>query len=363
MRGPALELSHYSVEKYLKSPRIKTGPASFFAMEATDGDRDLASLCTTYLGYDDFAPGPCLSKDLFYQRLSEYPFLSYAANFWFEHAREPAVQESCLQRIARFWKTRDSPKHVSWLQAFRDPDETYDIPAVSIKSILYYPSLWGLEWLCQALLLNMGEDFNTREVNVQGGYFGNPLQAAAVNGHKRIVDLLLANGAKANKQGGRWINALRASSHSGNPAITEALLDHGANMMAAKGSDTSALLVATSQGHIEVVETLIKRGADVNEAYGALGPLQTAAHLGDTRMVELLIRKGADVNAGGKGFNNALLRAAWAGHAKTVETLLKHGARVDQQNPGYLNATMWATRNKHTEVARLLLESGVDVLF
>jgi hypothetical protein len=59
--------------------------------------------------------------------------------------------------------------------------------------MLYYPSLWGLDRLCQALL------FNTREVYIQGGCLGNPLQAAAGTGYKRIVDLLLANGANANR--------------------------------------------------------------------------------------------------------------------------------------------------------------------
>jgi ankyrin repeat protein len=57
------------------------------------------------------------------------------------------------------------------------------------------------------LLLEKGAD-----VNAQGGYYGNALQAAANGGHESVVTLLLENGADVNAQGGYYGNALQAAS-------------------------------------------------------------------------------------------------------------------------------------------------------
>jgi ankyrin repeat protein len=44
---------------------------------------------------------------------------------------------------------------------------------------------------------------NEADVNVQGGYYGNALQAALFKGHEAVVRLLIENGANVNTQGGR----------------------------------------------------------------------------------------------------------------------------------------------------------------
>jgi ankyrin repeat protein len=46
------------------------------------------------------------------------------------------------------------------------------------------------------LLLDKGAD-----VNAQGGYYGNALQAASSDGHEAVVKLLLNKGADVNAQG------------------------------------------------------------------------------------------------------------------------------------------------------------------
>jgi ankyrin repeat protein len=49
------------------------------------------------------------------------------------------------------------------------------------------------------------------DVNAQGGYFGNALQAASAEGYQEIVQLLLDKGA----QDGEYGNALQAASVGG----------------------------------------------------------------------------------------------------------------------------------------------------
>jgi ankyrin repeat protein len=53
------------------------------------------------------------------------------------------------------------------------------------------------------LLLKKGAD-----VNAQGGFYSNALQAASEGGHEAIVKLLLKKGVNVNAQGGEFGNAL-----------------------------------------------------------------------------------------------------------------------------------------------------------
>ena len=51
-------------------------------------------------------------------------------------------------------------------------------------------------------------------VNVQGGFHGNALHAAAFGGHETIVNLLLQKCADVNVQGGLYGNSLQAAASS-----------------------------------------------------------------------------------------------------------------------------------------------------
>jgi ankyrin repeat protein len=73
------------------------------------------------------------------------------------------------------------------------------------------------------LLLEKGAD-----VNAQGGYYGNALQAASAGGDEAIVKLLFEKGADFNAQGGYYGNALQAASAGGDEAIVKLLLEMGA---------------------------------------------------------------------------------------------------------------------------------------
>ncbi|KAJ5391857.1 Pfs NACHT and ankyrin domain protein [Penicillium cosmopolitanum] len=59
------------------------------------------------------------------------------------------------------------------------------------------------------LLLNQGADINTQsDINTQGGHFGNALQASISKGYQKIVKLLLEQGADINTQGSFFGDAL-----------------------------------------------------------------------------------------------------------------------------------------------------------
>ncbi|KAH9225992.1 hypothetical protein K456DRAFT_1731416 [Colletotrichum gloeosporioides 23] len=90
------------------------------------------------------------------------------------------------------------------------------------------PLIWGaLEGRQDSvqILLNRGAD-----VNAQGGYYGNALQAALSGGHNNIVQMLLNKCADVNAQGGRFGNALYIASEEGHDDIVQMLLNKGADV-------------------------------------------------------------------------------------------------------------------------------------
>ncbi|KAF8532380.1 ankyrin repeat-containing domain protein, partial [Gautieria morchelliformis] len=110
------------------------------------------------------------------------------------------------------------------------------------------------------LLLCKGAD-----VNAQGGWYGNALQATSYIGSDAVVRLLLENAADVNAQGGKYGSALQAAaaSHSRRGmVIVRLLLEKGADINAQGGEHGSMLRAASSKHNNAIVQLLLKHGAD-----------------------------------------------------------------------------------------------------
>jgi hypothetical protein len=329
--GGYLGLSHYSVQEYLQSPRISKGPASYFATTKPNANEEIGRTCLTYLAYEDFNVGPCKSDAEFERRFVDYPFLKYAANSWFTHSREEQAQRSVAYLFDKIWTTVKSPKYLSWYQAFfrwkLDRYKTANPP------IVYYPALWGLHVLLERLLI---DDAN---VNIQGGYYGQALQAAAINQNHECFKLLLGHGADVHAQGGHFGNALQASASVGCEDMVKALVERNCRVDTVGGMYGYALHAASSGGHTGTVYMLLEAGADVNarkspDAFsGMIGyALHTAASNGHYVTCEALINKGALVNAEwGIQDGSILEEACRNGQTRIVELLIERGADVNAQ--------------------------------
>jgi len=119
---------------------------------------------------------------------------------------------------------------LNWIRLY-DADKPWEGPDLernssSICPRLYYASKAGLYKPVQ-ILLDKGA-----EVNAQGGYYGNALQAALYRGYDQVVQILLDNGAEVNAQGENQSNALKAASGGGYDQVVQILLDNGAEVNA-----------------------------------------------------------------------------------------------------------------------------------
>jgi ankyrin repeat protein len=102
------------------------------------------------------------------------------------------------------------------------------------------------------------------DVNVKGGEYGFPLQAAAFQGNEEIVKLLVEEGAKVNAQGGKYGTALQAAASIGETAIVKYLLGKGANVNAQSGlfgSPVEAALANCARHGLGITNHLLDVGA------------------------------------------------------------------------------------------------------
>ncbi|KAG6913560.1 hypothetical protein DXG01_005905 [Tephrocybe rancida] len=344
-----IKLSHFSVKEYLLSTHVDKD----FSISEKTSHSKISEISVAYLlQFDSFEP---LTEAM----LSSSPLAQYAAKHWIEYAKSGGMDSALLKLILQLFKP-ESAAFTNWIR-INNIDKSWQPTNLSMSraevcSPLYYASLAGLQQVSNHLLENKAD------VNAQGGYCGNALQAASSGGHEAIVKLLLEKGADVNAQGGSYGNALQAASSGGHEANVKLLLEKGADVNTQGGGYGNALQAASSGGHEAIVKLLLEKGADVNAQGGRCGSaLQAASSWSHEAIVKLLLEKGADVNAQGGGYGNALQAASSWSHEANVKLLLEKGADVNAQGGFYGNALQAASSWGHEAIVELLLEKGADV--
>jgi hypothetical protein len=287
-----IALAHYSVQEYLVSDRIKQGEARQYSMQEIDCHNALTKGCLMYLTQ--------FQQPLSTEVLEASALARYAAEFWSSHFRKTGDKMEQVSHLAISFMAREEPAYLNWLR-LHDPDPPWAGPnlekSLTVDSIpmpLDYAGLLGFSTITRRLL-DQGVD-----VNAQGGYHGNALQAASHGGHEQVVKTLLDKGADVNAQGGHYGNALLAASFKGHEQVVKLLLEKGANINSESGDYSNALQVASFRGHEQVVKLLLEKGADVNAQGGHYGnALQAASFKGH----EATVSKGPGVRGCAKVAN------------------------------------------------------------
>ena len=201
------------------------------------------------------------------------------------------------------------------------------------------------------------------DVNAKRGDRRTPLHFAATSGHKEIVELLMSKGANVNEEGVSGNTPLHDAAEEGHKEIVELFIAKGANVNAKTRFGTTPLHGATYQGHKEIVELLIAEGANVNvRRFADATPLMDAVVKGHKEIVELLIAAGAEVNVKRDDGETPLHRAAWRGHYATAELLITKGADMNAKTASGHNKDKtpldFAVMKKQNETAELLRAHG-----
>ncbi|KAL9632949.1 MAG: hypothetical protein Q9164_004994 [Protoblastenia rupestris] len=321
---------------------------------------DRANLCNAFLPEHDREMEP-------EKYCHSYTFLPYTAIYWAEHCRN-VNSDKAIKTIEDFLESNGHRSVVGrW--------------GIDFGTTLHAASAGGHKKIVE-ILLEKGADINAQggyygnalqaasfrgheqipDIDAQGRYHGNALQAASLGGHEQIVQLLLQKGADINAQSGNYSNALQAASYKGHEQIVQLLLQKGADINAQGGRYGNALQAASSRGHEQIVQLLLQKGADINAQGGDFGNALQAASSGyNEQIVQLLLQKGADINAQGGYYDNALQAASFRGHEQIVQLLLQKGADINAQGRYYGNVLQAASSRGHEQIVQLLLQKGADI--
>jgi ankyrin repeat protein len=350
---------HQTAREFLLADHLHLTPISQgmqwrHSISMQDAHRMLAESCVRYLSFlnSDASlladvtdkQSPCMPRAALFE---------YSAEFWPMHFRESCFssnRDAAISRLALMVSNPNFKGFSVWSERYRWHNDK--------PSQLVVASLLGHDTVVQLLL---DED---ADVNAQGGYFGNALQAASGEGHKQIVEILLYRGADVNAQGGNYGNALQAASEKGHEQIVKILLDRGADVNA-QGEKyySNALQAASANGCGQIVKILLDRGADVNAQGGEnySNALEAASEEGHGQVVKILLDRGADINAQSGYFGSALQAASARDHKQTVEVLLNRGANVNAQGGFYGNALQAALSKGCKQTVEVLLDRGANV--
>lgn len=249
-----------------------------------------------------------------------------------------------------------------------------------------------------------GGEHNVTELLIEAGanildHGAAALSKAAKKGFKRLVDLLLAHGARFDPA------ALDQAIWTGDADIAKIALEHGADPNKADEKGHIPLLKAINSEDVDLVQILVKAGADPNLSAVQVGksatwttrPLHAACNDGNLSMVKLLLDNGADPNLLGtihaveqlrdgayqcQMRQGSALHAACAGGsdlydyrddrstnmADVVSLLLEYGARFNEGDergwtPLELACSRFPVKADHDpyEIASTLINAGADI--
>ncbi|KAK6342187.1 hypothetical protein TWF730_001666 [Orbilia blumenaviensis] len=347
-----VQFIHETVNDFLvRNARLQKLDPTLEPDVVSAGHERVALCCLEYLkmyaGYTPAGSLTVLGGAVGEQSDQKFPFLKYSAFCLFYHAErapQPAQEAfiKYLQECPRIIKILNvmytmGSRRIAYSRIMEDTKCTE-------MGLLCILSLWRCPRLIRVLL--RGPDI---DIDSGGGWYNTALAAAAMtttyweDETNEVIQLLISAGAEVNAQGGFFGNALQAA------IAMSGLRSYNGNMK----SGSNQILY--------VVQTLLGYGADVNAQGGFFGnALQAAAvaaggrkySLGiKAKVIQLLLDAGADVNAQGGYFGNALQGAAataglWGSEmAQIIQMLLGAGANVNTDGGEYGNALQAAAAN------------------
>ena len=184
---------------------------------------------------------------------------------------------------------------------------------------------------------------------------------AAQKGDLHSVTELLAKGAAINFEDGEGKTALCHAVCNGHRAVVEFLLARKARSDSIMGEPP--LHCAVVKGNIGMVELLLANGAEINKSYwrgrdnypykDSATALDKAAEAGNYEMTELLLSKGANPNQeNNKGFTS-IYHAEKQGHGRVAELLRGHGGKIPSRIQAQTRSTNSEQMNIQKAIARV----------
>ncbi|KAE9405343.1 hypothetical protein BT96DRAFT_1015751 [Gymnopus androsaceus JB14] len=347
-RSGVVSLSHFTVKEFLVQETLAGLNIGHYTMLNSTLHYELSLHCLTYLLLDVFKMGPAPSKELYAERLKEYPFLPCAVIQLPDHlSSAPQNNEEIYSLISRLLldptlRHYDSFTQTEQFMSFIGfTSKNYDVlnrdhSYVDIGlSPPWFVAWCRTGWIAQRLLRERPEWLNA-EAFSPNWIYGTPLCWAIHMGSWDIVQVILDSGADIDKKSVVCETRFRHSRPSSplehafacrsSGEGVKLLLDRGAKVSFEELSSvvyhareefiplvlercplsqlqpherSEIIVTAVRTGHIGMVQALLDAGCDPNavDPGSGKGTLQAAIELGTTGVVDVLIRGGASPEA------------------------------------------------------------------
>ncbi|XP_048245222.1 ankyrin repeat domain-containing protein 50-like [Haliotis rufescens] len=213
---------------------------------------------------------------------------------------------------------------------------------------------WGGEVeMVKYILSHDMEDINSRGCKKR-----TPVMAAALRGHKEVVELLVGEGADVSLVSERGANILHLACRGGNVEVVKYILSQDMVGINSRGwKKRTPVMAAALHGHKEMVELLVGEGADVSLVSKAGNNiLHTACRGGDVEVVKYVLSQDmVRINSRGWQKRTPVMVAALRGHKEVVELLVGEGADVSLVSERGANILHLACLGGHVEVVKYVL--------
>lgn len=192
---------------------------------------------------------------------------------------------------------------------------------------------------------------------------GTPLHAAALNGNKEAVDLLLEAGASLTAGNFLHNSAMLTCIEEGQLDMAKYLIEKGADVNK-KGCQNRAALsrLICSAWDRDFAEYLLEKGSEINQvALDQQSLLRDAASFNNPEAIDFLLENGIDRNY----FHSALCWSIIRNGVEAAALLMDKGANLDEMYASCKGIEkgvyhIIATRKDHDQMIRLLIRKGVD---
>ena len=338
-----VRLIHITLQEYLRGH-----PDNFGKVHST-----IAETCLSYLNSQQIrALSPGSSPDLQGQ-----PFLKYSSLYWGAHARRDLSDYARRLALMLF---DDYNHHISTkvlLESQQDTSYDIDFNKPFLFSGLHCASFFGIAEIVAGLIEVEGCDINQRDC-----VDDTPLMWAAVNGHERVVEMLLGQGdIRPDKPGEDGQTPLWVAAWKGHEGVVKMLLGRDeVNPQKPDKKGRTPLWCAAIAGNERVVKILLQRDEVNPDQSGNDGttPLFSAAENGQEVVVKILLQRD-EVNPD-KPDNvgrTPLLKAALNGHEGVVKILLQRDEVNPDQSGNDGRTPLWyAAHNGNEGVVKILLQ-------
>jgi len=338
-----VRLIHFTLQGYLRAH-----PELFSTVHST-----MAETCLTYLNSQEVralstSPAPDLQGT---------PFLEYSSLYWGVHAKRDLSDCAKLLASKLF---DDYNSHISirtFLKAQQGCSYDIDFDKPHLISGLHCASLFGIVEIVSGLIEVDGCDINQRDC-----VDNTPLVWAALEGHERVVEMLLKRGDVGLDKPGRFGQTpLFGAAWNGHEGVVKVLLERDeVNPDKPDDEGETPLFGAAQNGREGVVKMLLGRD-EVNPDKPnneGVTPLFCAAWNGHEGVVKILLERD-EVNPDkpdDKG-ETPLLGAAQNGREGVVKMLLgRDEVNPDKPNNEGVTPLFCAAWNGHEGVVKMLLE-------